>query len=280
MSVGTPHGEEGELAALQRRAYGPAADIANDPVALARLAELEDRSRAQQHEHEHELRLEREPSDTLDREPYDKHEHEPPTESSNAPRRQWLAPALIAAAVAAIVVAWAMTPPPVELDSPNADTGGVAESADTGGVAQAQGSELPGRPTIIPEVSDRIWTSSAEGYEQNLAMLRERALSGSNAEFEQELVRLDVDTLRPMGTVLGRSVWVGEDIDGLTCLVLGGDDGPIIGCATPAAVDAGGLVVIASAADADNPAIVSDSPAHVRYTLQPDGALLAEPIEQ
>lgn len=35
-----------ELAALRRRAYGPAADIAGDPVAQRRLDELEERSRA------------------------------------------------------------------------------------------------------------------------------------------------------------------------------------------------------------------------------------------
>ena len=36
------HGEQRELDALRRRAYGPDADIYDDPVAVARLTALED----------------------------------------------------------------------------------------------------------------------------------------------------------------------------------------------------------------------------------------------
>ena len=36
------HGEQRELDALRRRAYGPDADIFDDPVAVARLTALED----------------------------------------------------------------------------------------------------------------------------------------------------------------------------------------------------------------------------------------------
>lgn len=245
--------ERTELAALRRRAYAAGADIEGDPIALARLAVLEDRARTF-----------RPDAAALRAAPA-------PVDAANGvkPRarvrtRLVMVSALVTLFVGACAISSATEPPHVAL-----------------GESSARSSTA----VPIPTVADHAWgVSFAEGYFDNLRRLRTAVLSGPNTEFDDIVRRLDVDRLLPKGTIDGRSVWAGPTIDGVMCLVLGGDGGPIVGCATRASIAQRGLSVTAPAAiatwdtpdPANTPAAPLSSYAPVMYTLLADGSVITE----
>ena len=95
-----------ELSALRRRAYGPAADIAEDPAALARLAELED--------------LARPPGADTSASP---DSPDPPSwESASHPHRRWPIAFAATAAVALIALAALVVPRPQPSSPPEKPT--------------------------------------------------------------------------------------------------------------------------------------------------------------
>lgn len=90
-----------ELAALRRRAYAPDADIADDPTALARLAELEDQVRGS-------VPAERQTTadPAMVAEP-DAHEPAPERPSIAPPRRRrWHVALIVGTAAAALILGW------------------------------------------------------------------------------------------------------------------------------------------------------------------------------
>lgn len=253
--------ERSELAALRRRAYAPDADIDGDQVALARLAALEQRMRMTRSD----AAAPRATSATVD------------TATRVRPRPPARTRLVVIAAVLAIFAG--ITTASSAAPSPTAPAAVAATTTDP---SAPDTSEAP-----IPAVADHEWSIAfAEGYNDNLRRLRTAALSGPNTEFDDIVRRLDIERLLPKGTIDGRSVWAGPTIDGVMCLVLGGDGGPIVGCATPAALAARGLAVIAPPANAqwdspdpaNTPAAALSSYSPVKYTLLADGTVTTETV--
>ncbi len=252
--------ERAELAALRHRAYAPGADIDGNPIALARLAELEDRARR--------LRPDAATPRAVSA----------PVDAANRakPRARVRTRLVMVSAVVAVFVGGSAVSPATEsFDLTLVDSSARSSTA----VATA---EAP-----IPTVADHTWGMSfAESYFDNLNRLRTAVLSGTNTEFESILRRLDVDRLLPKGTIDGRSVWAGPTIDGAMCLVLGGEGGPIVGCTTRTSIAKHGLSVTAPAANAtwdspdpaNTPAAPLSSYAPVMYTLLADGNVITEAI--
>ena len=267
MSAAASHDDPidpGELAELRLRAYGPDAEIADDPVALARLNVLEERIRGSIFAQDEQVAA----SDPLPAEP--ESPSRPTPNAVPAPTARPVAQAtdrgrvalLACAAVAAVVVAgiaW----------------NGLASSEP----APPQVASLdPADGTAIVEVEDQRWsTSSAAGYTQFLDHLRDELLATPGLEDLGE--RVIFDALRPFGGLFGRQVWAGPTIDGEYCMVIENHPEPITGCiaADPASSP---LTIVLPARRSD-----SASTAHalvppgdpVGYTLQPGGMVVAAP---
>lgn len=244
--------ERRELATLRRRAYGPDADIDGDPAAMTRLSELENRDRVSSTEH------------APDSDSHSDSESESESTDAVTPvtsghrRNPWPAAAASVAALAIIAIAWTL---------------GAASPPENAGPEP-----VPSSP--IAPVEDQVWSATEYGYEQQRPTLRERALGSGGAGGSTRLAQVELDSLQPKGTLLERAVWVGENRDGATCLVLGGDDGPIITCAEPSWVDGLGLSVLAPSIGADDRSDVADPAAEVRFTLHRDGTVTAEPVSR
>ena len=252
-SGGVTHAERSELDALRRRAWGPDADIRDDPAALARLGELEDRVRSE--------RLPVEPErDSLDRPAGDEHASTPPATAARPgatvietapPRTRLPRSSLIAGAVAAAVL-----------------IGAIAWS----GIQHAPADDLAAGPAK----ADAAKAQRAVADQRVLDDLRDDVLALPGVGITKLMIR---DQLRPYGLVYGRTVGVGPTVDDQFCMIVAD---------LPAA-----SVTCISARNAANPASVTlpswypnvesdllGGPGDlVSYTLMPGGSVVAAPAE-
>jgi len=260
--------DDSELAALRRRAYAADADIAADPVAQARLAELEELARlgraadaSQVEAHSVEARVE---------------ESTPApapgtiTVTAFAPaiprpgRPRWHTALVAGTAVVAValgVSAWSERPSAAPTANPASEA--VADPASEAVEA-------------FRDVEDIQWGSSSEAYMEFLDSLRDDVLAGASPHLlARRIIR---DELRPYGGMNGRAVWAGPTTDGELCLVVSDPDAPVIACGYPETIEASGVSIVLPAGRADSQAESVFPPGQsIRYTLGPGLSVTAQP---
>lgn len=254
------HAETAELDALRRRAYGPAPDILDDPRALARLEELEERIR-----HRRFAVSGAAPSPpAVDTGPAD-----PPAESASPNTEAALLPAagrsrraprwhgaLVALAAAVAVL-----------------LGGVAWSADRLAVADARAAD---EARIAATVNEQREASYRASYRLYIDGLREQVMTLPGAEDTAE--RMIRDQLRPHGLLYGRTVGVGPTLDHRFCMIIADLPAASITCIPVENAYANPVTVVLPAwypeADSD---LFTGLGEPVAYTLMPGGSVIAEP---
>lgn len=253
-----PHAERTELDALRTRAYGPDADIFDDPDALARLEQLEEQARrarfgrdAQHLAPGHDSVADAAPGSPRDpiAEPTTRpDEGTPAARTAPVHRRADRHTALVAgAAVLALVVgaaAWIRVPA-------EARAAGYARM-----VAAALGQY-----------------ARDAGPKQHLHYLRDQLLSGPGMEqIAQRVIRGELEL---HGSFFGRAVGVGPTVDGEICMIVADSPEPAVACVPfQEAATATVSIVLARAGVAFDP----ERPDLVRYTLLPGGGVLAAPV--
>ncbi|TQK20853.1 hypothetical protein FBY40_3397 [Microbacterium sp. SLBN-154] len=248
--------ERAELRALQRRAYGPDADIDTDPAALARLRELETAAAR--------------PTPPQDQGPVDDDpvEHHPGANAaaaaSDLPRRAARRPTLLfVAGGAALAVAG------TALVTSTAGTQTPAEGDDIAIIRQEAADAAAERLALDDEGSYR------NPYELYFDGKRDEVLTLPGAEGVAS--RVVYDEFLPYGTLYGRLVGAGPTEDDRFCMIVESDPSAVTVCLDPAiwgfAPLPKTLVFPAPQFDAASPGEV----AYVGYTLEPDGQVVARP---
>ncbi|WP_457101316.1 hypothetical protein [Microbacterium sp. P5_E9] len=254
-SGGVTHAERSELDALRRRAYGPDADIHGDPLALARLRELEDRVRPE--------RLAVDPARVpfvggivADRPSSPAPGTDPPSgvtivETAPARARRWRS-TLVAGAVAAAAL-----------------IGAIAWS----GIRSAPADDLP-----VGSAPNAAVKAQREVADQRvLDDLRDDVLALPGVGITKLLVR---DELRPYGLVYGRTVGVGRTVDRQFCMIIA--DVPAASITCISGRNSNGTPVTVTL-PAWYPNLESDPYAPVgelvSYTLMPGGSVVAVPAD-
>lgn len=247
-----------ELRALQLRAYGPDADIHDDPAAVARLQELEQALAPRPAAREV---LAAEPRE--DRSPEDAAASRPPStlpdarsdpSASHAPARRPRSARRRAAwmiAGAAVMVAVA------------------AGAALTSPVAQPSGNGGTGIPRS--SISDAEVAARTSAYLQYIEGRRTEVLDLPGAE--AVAARMQRASFRPFGTLYGRLVGSGRTIDDRLCMIV--EDRPaarVVCLSTPWAPPV--TVVFPFA---DSAAFSRGEPSYIGYTLSADGSVVATP---
>ncbi|GAA1953091.1 hypothetical protein [Microbacterium deminutum] len=249
------HAERQVLDALRRRAYGPDADIFDDPAALSRLRELEDRIRLE--------RLPVEPGRALfvgsAAAPPDSPAAEPDgirpavvIESAPAPTHtsRWH-PRLLAGTAAAAVMIGAVT------------VNGIhSEPADEAGIVK----------TVA--VADQ-----QRDYQRYIDGLRDDVLSlPGSAAFADRIIR---DQLRPYGTLYGRIVGSGPTTDHEFCMIISDLPTSSITCISIENAYANPVSVTLPSwyADSRSDDFLTGHGRLVSYTLMPGGSVVAVPTD-
>ncbi|MET0828101.1 MAG: hypothetical protein ABWY26_01150 [Microbacterium sp.] len=257
--------EQGELDALRRRAYGPDADIFDDPVAVERLAALEDH-----------VRLERVPRDS----PSTLTESSPPPlgagadapaaapasdhvtvvirTGARAPRAaRWhtglvTSTAVIAALLGAAAWSAAQVPPVGEPPSGNAKSAAIA--------------------------SERRAAEYEASYDVYLDGLRDEVLTlpGIGAAAD----RMIRDQLKPYGILYGRTVGAGPTTDSRFCMIIADMPQASVTCISIENAYANPVSVVLPTwyADADRDRFTGLGDL-VSYTLMPGGGVVAVPAD-
>lgn len=257
-----------ELAALRMRAYSADADIAADPVALARLIELEDRDRGAHIAHAANAGADEDPHShaAAESEAADTSAPAAADEASSAPARPRLRTRVglyAAASLAIIALAGAVWTQQAPASAPE---------------AIPPFTPIAGAPT--PDVNDpsvyqQEGASSAADFTTFLDELRDEVLAG--ADLQGPAGRIVRAELRPYGGSNGWSSWAGPTIDNQICLVVSDGGLPIVTCDTPENVASGGVSTIVTAGQADSRGDAGFAPGtKVRITLLP-GAVATEP---
>jgi hypothetical protein len=124
--------------------------------------------------------------------------------------------------------------------------------------------------------TDPAQTSYAELYELHMESLREDLLSGPG--MEEISARMFRGLLRPQGVLYGRAVGAGPTRDGEFCMIVADAPAPSIVCIAVTDTQRGVSVVLppASAESSDSPPA---SAQFVRYTLNNERRVVAEPIQ-
>lgn len=250
------HAEQRELDTLRSRAYGPAADIALDPVAMARLIELEER-----------VRLERFPRAT---EPaaVDALEAEggagapagsadvTPAAPNPARGPRWHT-ALVAATAAIAVL-----------------LGGAAWS-DSRSRAEQPGARYA--KTAAVAIAQRNAGYEA-GYELYLDRLRDEVLALPGADAIADLMIRE--QLQPYGILYGRTVGAGPTIDHEFCMIIADLPTSSITCIPVENAYANPVSVVLPSwySDSESDVFTGLGPL-VTYTLMPGGSVIAEPVD-
>ncbi len=252
---------EGELDALRRRAYGPDADILDDPVAVARLSELEERLRR--------ARAVRVP-DELRRDDYVGGATADPSTGSNTP----------AAPRAAVL----QEPPAARRTARWHSTlvAGTAVVAVLLGVTAWNASEAegPDQPAsrfakTAAVAMERRAASYEVGYKMYLDGLRDDLLSGPG--MQQIASRVIRDQLRPYGTLYGRPVGAGPTLDHQFCMIIADVPEPSITCISIENAYANPVSVVLPAWYSDSESdLFTGLGEPVTYTLMPGGSVVAE----
>ena len=188
------HGEQRELDALRRRAYGPDADIYDDPVAVARLTALEDL-----------VRLERAPR-----------EHEATTTVPDPATRPVMS-AQPGPATLSDTLGVASGPPRSPRWHSGLVTGTAAVAVLLGAAAWTAGQAAPadGPPSAHAKTAAIANERRAAGYEVGYGLyldgLRNEVLDlPGNQDVAGIMIR---DQLRPYGILYGRTVGAGPTTD-------------------------------------------------------------------
>lgn len=247
-----------ELDALRRRAYGPDADIFDDPVALARLAELEDamrRVRAPEPALDQSAGSDRADAITVEPAPL---AASPDSESAarRAPRARTHGALMIATAVVAALlggIAWSRAQPPAGplLPSAYAKTAAVAKERRDAGYE--------------------------EGYRVYLDGLRDEVLRLPGADVVQDqMIR---DQLRPYGILYGRTVGAGPTVDHEFCMIIADLPEASVTCIPVENAYANPVSVVLPAWYSDAQSDVFTGLGDlVTYTLMPGGGVVAVPV--
>jgi len=252
-------GEQRELEALRRRAYGPDADIYDDAGALARLIELEDV-----------LRLERAPRD------------EPAARAEEAPSPA--SPHPVSTPPAVVLV----EDSPVRLRSPRWHTGLISATAVVAvllGAAAWTAAQVPATadlPSAYAKTAAVANERRAAGYEASydeyLGGLRDEVLALPGAEGMAD--RMIRDQLRPYGILYGRTVGAGPTVDGQFCMVIADLPSASITCISIENAYANPVSIALRAwySDAESDAFTGLGEL-ISYTLMPGGSVVAVPAD-
>lgn len=249
--------EQRELEALRRRAYGPDADIFDDPEALTRLTALEDL-----------VRLERAPHELPDA--IGVETGAPPAadavrsvavvlDPSAAPPRsaRWHTGLVTATAVVAVLLgatAWTAAQVPAAGDPPSA----YAKTAAVANERRAAGYEAT--------------------YDQYVAGLRDEVLALPGAgEVADRLIR---DQLRPYGILYGRTVGAGPTVDNRFCMIIADLPSAAVTCISieNAYANPVSLALPAWYSDAESD-VFTGLGELISYTLMPGGGVVAVPAD-
>lgn len=252
-----PHAERSELEVLRRRAYGPDADIFDDPRAVSRLSTLEERARMRRE-------LSAAASDETGR---------PSVPTIAAPET----PAPDAGVVPASV--------PVARSTGRRPRGHTALLAGTAVLAVVLGAAAWGshRFETLPSGYAKTAAVALEnralsyevGYERYLDGLRDQLLAAPG--MQQIAGRLIREQLRPYGALYGRSVGVGPTVDAQICMVVVGDPEPSIACVPVDGARSDPVSVVLPSGHAGSAGENTAPEKPVRYTLLPSGGVVAVP---
>ena len=255
------HAEQGELDALRRRAYGPDADILDDPDAVARLSELEERLRR--------ARAVRVPGELRSDAYVDDATADPSTGSTTpaAPR----AAVLQEPPAARRTASWHSTL-----------VAGTAVVAVLLGVTAWNASEAagPDQPAsrfakTAAVAMERRAASYEVGYKMYLDGLRDDLLSRPG--MQQIASRVIRDQLRPYGTLYGRPVGAGPTLDHQFCMIIADVPEPSITCISIENAYANPVSVVLPAWYSDSESdLFTGLGEPVTYTLMPGGSVVAE----
>lgn len=245
--------EQREIDALRRRAYGPDADIVEDPVALARLTVLEEALRAAR------APVEPSPSAAVPAHgplsmPVSQQTAvvEPGAPAPRVPR--WHTGLVGGAAVVAVLL------------------GGAAWSAAQGGSA----AERTGGYAKTPSVAAERRTAGYEaGYDLYLDGLRAEVLALPGAT--DVAARMIRDQLKPYGTLYGRTVGAGPTADNRFCMIIADLPAASVTCISVENAYANPVSVLLPSwyPDADSD-LFTGLGELVTYTLMPGGSVVAE----
>jgi hypothetical protein len=257
------HGEQRELDALRRRAYGPDADIYDDPAALARLTVLEDI-----------VRLERAPR-----------EDEPaPGGSEPAVRSLGSAPVVSASLDDA-------TAPGVATPSSRSPrwhmglvTGTAAVALLLGAAAWTAGRAAPAdgpqsaHAKTAAIANERRAAGYEAGYERYVDGLRDDVLGlPGNEEVAGIMIR---DQLKPYGILYGRTVGAGPTTDHRFCMIIADLPVSSVTCIPIENAYANPVSVLLPSWYSDTESDVFTGLGElISYTLMPGGGVVAVPAE-
>lgn len=255
------HGEQRELDALRRRAYGPDADIFDDPVAVARLTALEDL-----------VRIERAPD-----------AYQRADEAGAAAPRGESAPVISA------------TPRAVGpgTDSVSARssrwhtglvTGTAAVAVLLGAAAWTTGQAVPAeRPASAHAKTGAIANERrAAGYEAGYALyldgLRNEVLGLPGSQDVAEIMMRD--QLRPYGILYGRTVGSGPTTDHRFCMIISDLPAASVTCIPIENAYANPVSVVLPSWYSDTESDVFTGLGElISYTLMPGGGVVAVPAD-
>jgi hypothetical protein len=217
-----------ELARLRRRAYGPGADIARDPAALARLIVLEDAARGVA------------AAPPVVRVADDDRAEESARATAAPPRRRgWHIGLTVGVAAVALILGtfgWRAM---------------VADTA-TGAAASAASASAP-HATPAPGAADPLGAAGPFAGDPAARVLNEIAIGGSSTEYFDRPVSgaeppfpVPEDLLwsAPIGDYYGREVWLARSRSGLPCLAVVTGVDVRADCRPQAEFDTGALVVV------------------------------------
>ncbi|SFS13456.1 hypothetical protein SAMN04487846_2692 [Microbacterium sp. cf046] len=254
------HAEQRELDALRARAYGPDADISADPVAVARLMELEERVRV--------ARLDALPQPT----------------AASSPGDDSVASEATAGAVSVLVLESA---PPGSSRTPRWHTGLIAVTAVVavlmGGAAWSENRAGPQQTAALHAktaavASERRAAGYEVGYELYMDGLRDEVLALPGGEVVADT--MIHDQLKPYGILYGRTVGAGPTVDHKFCMIIADLPVSSITCIPVENAYANPVSVMLPAwySDADSD-LFTGLGELVTYTLMPGGSVVAEPSD-
>jgi len=255
------HGEQRELDALRRRAYGPDADIYDDPVAVARLTALEDL-----------VRLERAPR-----------EHEATTTVPDPATRPVMSaqpgPATLSATLGV-----ASGPPRSPRWHSGLVTGTAAVAILLGAAAWTAGQAAPadGPPSAHAKTAAIANERRAAGYEVGYGLyldgLRNEVLDlPGNQDVAGIMIR---DQLRPYGILYGRTVGAGPTTDHRFCMIIADLPVSSVTCIPIENAYANPVSVLLPSWYSDTESDVFTGLGElISYTIMPGGGVVAVPAD-
>jgi len=255
------HGEQRELDALRRRAYGPDADIYDDPVAVARLTALEDL-----------VRLERAPR-----------EHEATTTVPDPATRPVMSaqpgPATLSGTLG---VASGSPRSPRWHTGPVTGTAAVAVLLGAAAWTAGQAAPADGPPSAHAKTAAIANERRAAGYEVGYGLyldgLRDEVLDlPGNQDVAGIMIR---DQLRPYGILYGRTVGAGPTTDHRFCMIIADLPVSSVTCIPIENAYANPVSVLLPSWYSDTESDVFTGLGElISYTIMPGGGVVAVPAD-